>query len=465
MSASMLKRQRGRKSKILGLWLLVLLWHGARIASAQDIEQDEGAGPSTLEFSFSNPGARSMGLGGAFAALADDATAAFANPAGLIQLNRSEISTEIRQWNYSTPFTEGGRLTGEPTGIGLDSVPGLRTAKTSDEVSGLSFISFVYPKEDWALAFYRHELANFRSSSETQGLFADGDLPGFVRRFFDRRVVTDFEVISFGVSGAYRLNDKVSIGLGLAHAESSALSSVDLFVVDEPAEVESFFGPVSFLPERRSSSIEIRVDDSDLTFNLGLLWQISRAWSAGAFYRQGPAYRLVQEPLISGPGLEPDLAAGTLLEPREESPFELPDVFGIGVAFRSEDGALTVSFEWDRVEYSTITDGFDPAFADDELTLTDADEIHLGFEYVFAHSQPIVALRLGGWLDPDHLFRFVGGDDSIEDTLSRAIQPGGEDELHLSAGVGVAFRRFQVDLAVDLSDLRDTASISAIYSF
>jgi long-subunit fatty acid transport protein len=47
--------------------------------------------PVTLEYSLSNPGARSLGFGGAFAALADDATAAFANPAGLVQLSRPEV--------------------------------------------------------------------------------------------------------------------------------------------------------------------------------------------------------------------------------------------------------------------------------------------------------------------------------------------------------------------------------------
>ena len=51
-----------------------------------------------LEFDFSKPGARSLGFGGAFAALADDATAAFANPAGLVQLSRSEVSIEGRNW-------------------------------------------------------------------------------------------------------------------------------------------------------------------------------------------------------------------------------------------------------------------------------------------------------------------------------------------------------------------------------
>lgn len=84
------------------------------------------AGFTTFEFSFSNPGARSMGLGGAFVALADDATAAFANPAGLVHIAGPEISVELRSWHYSTPYTVGSRLSGEPSGFGLDTTIGLR---------------------------------------------------------------------------------------------------------------------------------------------------------------------------------------------------------------------------------------------------------------------------------------------------------------------------------------------------
>jgi len=101
-------------------WLFGALLSAA-ILSAQ-------GGPTTLQFSFSNPGARSLGLGGAFVALADDATAAFANPAGLVQLTRPEVSIEGRYWSYSTPFTAGGRISGQPTGIGLDTP--LRTSES-----------------------------------------------------------------------------------------------------------------------------------------------------------------------------------------------------------------------------------------------------------------------------------------------------------------------------------------------
>ena len=67
-----------------------------------------------------------MGFGGAFVALADDATAAFANPAGLVQLAEPEISIEGRWWSYSTPYTRSGRASGRPTGLGIDTEPGLR---------------------------------------------------------------------------------------------------------------------------------------------------------------------------------------------------------------------------------------------------------------------------------------------------------------------------------------------------
>jgi hypothetical protein len=45
-----------------------------------------------IPFDFLNPGARSLALGGAFTGLADDATVAFTNPAGLVQLSRPEVS-------------------------------------------------------------------------------------------------------------------------------------------------------------------------------------------------------------------------------------------------------------------------------------------------------------------------------------------------------------------------------------
>jgi len=175
----------------------------------------------TPEFSFSNPGARSMGLAGAFVALADDATAAYANPAGLVQLVEPEVSLEGRVWSYSTPFIVGGRADGVPTGIGLDTIPGLVEGESTADYSGLSFVSFVYPLSRWSLAFYAHRMAKFESSSSTQGLFADGSTFVGTDRWSDTPGSSSLEIITFGFSAGYRVIDSLSLGFGLLKGMSS----------------------------------------------------------------------------------------------------------------------------------------------------------------------------------------------------------------------------------------------------
>jgi len=86
--------------KVQPFILVVLV--AVAIAPAMTFAQET---PSTLEFSFSNPGARSLGLGGAFAAIADDATAAFANPAGLVQLVSLEVSDLVDTVSLSVMYS------------------------------------------------------------------------------------------------------------------------------------------------------------------------------------------------------------------------------------------------------------------------------------------------------------------------------------------------------------------------
>ena len=137
------------------------------------------------------------------------------------------------------------------------------------------------------------------------------------------------------------------------------------------------------------------------------------------------------------------------------------DVYGLGVTFRPQDGRLTVSFEWDRVEYSTILESLGPEADISTLALADGDELHLGAEYAFVGSTPVIAARLGVWLDPDHQPYFTERADALEQVLL----PRRDDVIHCAAGFGLAFERFQLDLAADFSDLVDTASLSMIYSF
>ena len=129
---------------------------------------------------FANPGARSLALGGAFAAIADDATAAFANPAGLVQILRPEISAEIRATGSSGPFNAKYTVDGG--------------------VSGLGFISFVVPTRNWAFALYSHQLGSLNFTF-------NGPFPQ----------TREFTVRSYSGAAAFQVGDDLSFGAGLSY--------------------------------------------------------------------------------------------------------------------------------------------------------------------------------------------------------------------------------------------------------
>src|SRR5215213_9842185 len=110
--------------------LMLALFALPLFAQNVDIEALSG-----LQFNFGNPGARSLGMGGAFLGLADDASAAEANPAGLTILRKPEVSIEARNYLEQQLFTTSGTFPDVE-----------RTAFThhSDRV-GVTFASAVLP--------------------------------------------------------------------------------------------------------------------------------------------------------------------------------------------------------------------------------------------------------------------------------------------------------------------------------
>lgn len=408
-----------------------------------------------FEFSFSNPGARSMGFGGAFVALADDATAAFANPAGLVQLVQPEVSMEVRHWSYSIPYTFTGRLTGSPTNIGLDTKSGVYHRTYEDERTGVSFLSFVLPRKRWSLAFYRHLSADFQLSSSTQGLFAEGEGPLDTERLFDRIDRTELETVAYGLSGAFEVHERLSLGLTLTYYDGLLTGFQNHYKWDDES-FEGFFGPTTFLPERFVAGTDFKAGGSDLAFNAGLLWRLAENWRFGAFYRRAPTFDF-DITLVAGPESQrPDFPPGESF--RTTTPIDYPNVYGAGLSFRSGGGGLTLSYEWDHVEYSRIFDSLGET-SSGEL-IEDGDEHHLGAEYAFLKARPVIALRTGMWLDPNHQVR-----SSFDDPILLGLLGTGGDEMHFSFGIGAAFKSFQIDLGVDLADRRDSISLSGIYSW
>lgn len=394
------------------------------------------AQPATLlrvEFEFSNPGARSLAFGGAFAALADDATAAYANPAGLGQLIEPELSLELRSWQRSVPFLEGGRVDGEPTGQGLDVEPSPLEGRARDKTTDVSFASYVHPRGRWSFGLYYHQLARFEVETEAQGQFFE-IVPGATARFPATRERLDLDITTLGLSACWNLDDHWSVGLGVAWLEGGGVAQTELYFPFLTGG-QDLFSPVSFTPDELDARFDATIDTTDLALRFGLRWQPNDRWAAAAVFRQGA--RL--EGLLTRASVREDAVSADTVP----TAIEVPSVWGLGISRRALDGRLTIAFEFDRSDAGPLFE-VEP---DDEASFS-AEEYHFGAEYAFVVGRRLFALRGGVWHDsrPRGLL-----DDS--------------GTWHTALGVGLAGKVVQFDIGVDFSDFVDTYAISTVYRF
>jgi len=69
---------------IAAVTFAILVWAPYAFAQAAAVQ-------IPLQFDYLSPGARSLGMGGAFIGASDDASTAYANPAGLTRISTREI--------------------------------------------------------------------------------------------------------------------------------------------------------------------------------------------------------------------------------------------------------------------------------------------------------------------------------------------------------------------------------------
>jgi len=444
------------RSKVLGAcWVLLAAAGAARAQSTAQVN-------AGVQFNFSTPGARSLGLGGAFLGLADDATAAYANPAGLTAISRPEVSVEGRRWTYTHTFAERGRQVGAPSGIGVDTVAGVQMGEAETTLEGLSFLSAAYPRSRWTAALYRHRLANYEAAFRTQGIFTQPE-----QRI--RPAISTFalDIVNVGLSFAYRFNDRLSVGVGVSSFDFVLRSRTDRYERSRPARTEpgGVFGPPLYTPENLVDSQLQQGDDQKTAFNAGFLWKVVDGWTVGGVYRQGPeldykaTYRV-------GP-----LAPDTARPATRRAIYDTPDVYGIGIATQPSE-VTTITLDYVRIRYSDLVRSFTnilllqaQEFSREELRnfkVDDAGEIHLGVERVFPLNWILLVARAGAWYDPDHRIRYEGIIPGFQAEFRR-----GDDEIHYSAGFGFLSTRLKLeaDAAFDYSDPVKTASISAVVRF
>ena len=423
----------------------------ALFAAASTQAQSSAEVNAGVSYNFGSPGARSLATGGAFIGIADDATAAYTNPAGLLSISRPQVALEGRGWSFTNIYSDRGHVFGEPSHEGFDDTAGIEDGRTTRRVANLSFTSIVYPQRRFSLAVYRHELARYRASSTTSGILVNPVGPD-ENRFFPSRSSLDLRVVSYGASLAVNVNDSLNVGLSVARQRMRLDSTTERYLFHDLHEPPSY-SEVANVQEQHG-------DDIAYAFNAGLLWAIDRRFNLGLVYRQGSSFHVGVSSALPGakdvrtiPGL-----------------FHVPPVIGAGLAYRpSTDGLTVVSLDVSHIGYSVLTDGFVPLRGERNLyRVDDAVEVRLGYErYVlpdaqrFVHSKYPIIVRVGAWREPDHRIRF-GDPLDPQAVLFRR----GEAQYHASGGFGVAFgSSHELDVGYDYSRVQRVVSFSIAASF
>jgi len=400
-------------------------------------------------FNLQGEGARAMGMGGAFIAVADDATAASWNPAGLDQLTRPEISLVVNRFSRTFHTYQDETLRLEPPSSGESAL--LRyDDEGSADASNINFFSATYPLEvrahRFVVQFSYNRLLHFTDSEELWQqqniLSAPPDGP-FSTQEYSLLSSADGGIDAYTFSLGTTVARGVRIGASLNYLKVEAR---DITITDASTAVPPTDGSVyqQFFTQVENFNYEF----SGFTFDFGILWKAHEMLQVGAVYHSGFSrddfdYRYsIKEFAQSSDGSSTTLdfdAAG-------QGEIHWPNGYGFGAAFKPIT-PFTVALDYSRSNWSdgraTVTSGntFDRQYP---LLLPgsrqhDIGSLRVGAEYVFTTADRLAIPLRGGFFREDQLQNFF--QNEIGEELDTPAYHG------FSIGSGLTYKFFEFDIA------------------
>jgi len=293
------------------------------------------SGQSRTGFTVQGAGARAMGLGGAFIAVADDATAASFNPAGLAQLLKPEITFVGRDLQRRVSYEEfqttskGRQLEVSDSLVGSNHFdPMLLAATIPLRVGGRNLAIQFSAQRAFALGE-----GDSRNLTETP-LDATGNP---VISKLKQSIQQSGQIDLYSVAIAYECSQRIL--LGLTYNQWRGRWDLDTTMS------KGATGTESYLRYRQANSLDGQ------NFNVGLIWRWP-TWSLGLVhrtpFRSGYSFNSQTDTNVTGSGSrtsEPDLG------------LHWPVSTGVGYAYRpSERWLFTSDLEhtaWSQAKFMT----------------------------------------------------------------------------------------------------------------
>jgi long-subunit fatty acid transport protein len=379
-----------------------------------------------VEFSSSmNPvgsGARATGMGGAFIAVADDATAASWNPAGLIHLEKPEVSFVYSYFNRGQSYNSSTH-------------PELAGTTNEIDINDINFASFAYPftllDRNMIVTINYQRLYDMNKHSNIT-FFTDLKDGDFIR---DR--------INFSQSGYLgAISPAIAIQI-MPELYFGATVNIWDNVFGTCNWQNSYhstgIGSVSGFPFTQTINWTNKYNFNGLNANLGLLYTLNGKYSFGIVYKTPFTASVTKETTFAEEQNFPDFPAAngsSVSAANEKISMYMPASYGFGFAYRHSD-SLTFALDAYRTEWSdfAITDPLgnkkNPISGAPirEGKPKDTTQIRLGGEYLFIGDKMVIPLRAGFFYDPEP------GRSKVDDFFG------------FSVGSGIAINRYAFDFS------------------
>jgi long-subunit fatty acid transport protein len=368
-------------------------------------------------------GARALGMGGAFIAVADDATASSWNPAGLIQLERPELSIVGAAFWRTEEFSSKTR-------------PAADNRSRVDERS-LNYLSASFPfrawNRHWVVSANYQRLYEFKRDFSHEVDFSPSGLDLALEKHFEQ----DGYLGAFGLATAIQLSPRIALGVTL-NLWTDALGSDNGW---KDAYTETGTGSQGGVPLTAATEATDRYSSfRGVNANLGLLWDINSALTLGAVLKTPFKADIDHEFRFRSTTTVDTAPAPTVTtsEIRVDDTVHLrmPLSYGLGLALRVSD-ALSFDLDVYRTHWSDyrLTDGDGNSFSPidgrpkGESNVKDTTQIRFGGEYLWIGSKTVIPLRAGVFYDPEP------SEDSVQDFYG------------VAAGTGLVYGPIAFDLA------------------
>lgn len=417
-----LRRERPPASLPLGLVLVGLSVLHAPLAFAQDPALPFGlivSEQARTSFTLVGAGARAGGMGGAFTALADDATAASFNPAGLAQLLVPEASAAFDLARHTDDYTGF---------ISYDQVPPLPLTDTRVERSHSAFnfasatVPFALFSKRFALQLSTQRLVDFTYDGERR--FDELDAAGNPLFRLEQASHQSGAIWLYSGSLAFQPTERTLLGITVNRWDGRW----DMVSTNAEQSVAAGSEKESFTYSQTNSVRGWNVD-------LGLLLRYP-AFNVGVRYRSpfDADYQFQAS-------LETNIQTTLRPLPPTSTILHWPGTLNAGVALKPAD-TFSLTLDWGRTDWSAMV--FDVPeighvnFFDleppERTQAGTSNDWRLGAEYLLILGRTVVPLRAGWFREPQP------GRDLV--TGERLVSTG------FSFGTGVKHRWFTLDASV-----------------